>query len=194
MVWLKPDPLGLEFAEIGLEQDRLTAIGVAIGAAPVPYRLDYEIETAPGFTTARLEVGTTGDGWQRGLVLERDEDGDWSIASCEVGHVDLPAPGGDVAALAEATDFDLGLSPVTNLIPLRRHDLLARTEWLELTVAWVSVPDLAVQADGQRYRVVRTDEHGSVIGYEATDGTFDAEITLDPDGIPVEYPGIARRI
>jgi hypothetical protein len=33
-----------------------------------------------------------------------------------------------------------------------------------------------------------------VIRYEATDGSFAADLTLDPDGIAIDYPGIARRL
>lgn len=190
MVWLKADPLGLEFAEIGLEPDCLTAIGVAIAAAPVPYRLDYEIAIRPGFTAARLEVVSTGDGWERTLNLERDEANDWSMAVSQVGDVDLPPPGGDLDAIEAATDFDLGLSPVTNLIPLRRYGLLERREPFELTVAWVSVPDLGVQPDGQRYTALGE----NLVGFEALDGTFASQISLDGDGIAQDYPGIARRL
>ncbi|MGH3072823.1 MAG: putative glycolipid-binding domain-containing protein [Gaiellaceae bacterium] len=193
VVWVKDDPFGVEFAEIGLARDRLTATGVAIAAVPVPYRLDYEIEIAPGFGTARLGVVATGDGWERTLALERDED-DWSIAVSEVGRVDLPPPGGDVTVIDDAADFDLGLSPVTNLIPWRRRDLLNRRGPLELTVAWVSVPDLGVQPDGQRYTYLRSEGDEHLVAYEATDGTFAADIRLDRDGIAIDYPGIARRL
>jgi hypothetical protein len=34
----------------------------------------------------------------------------------------------------------------------------------------------------------------SVIRYEASDGTFVSDITLDSDGIVFDYPGIARRL
>lgn len=55
VAFVKDDPFGVEFAEIQLVAgEHLTASGVAIGTAPLPYRLDYELETRPGFTTARL--------------------------------------------------------------------------------------------------------------------------------------------
>jgi uncharacterized protein len=61
-------------------------------------------------------------------------------------------------------------------------------------MAWVSVPDLSVRADGQRYAFVSADQYQRVIRYEATDGTFAANITVDPDGLVIDYPGIARRL
>jgi len=33
-----------------------------------------------------------------------------------------------------------------------------------------------------------------VLRYEAIDGTFAANITVDRDGLVVDYPGIARRL
>ena len=53
----------------------------------------------------------------------------------------------------------------------------------QLTATWVSVPDLGVQADGQRYDLVSADHDQRVIRYEAVDGSFRADIRVDRDGI-----------
>jgi uncharacterized protein len=152
---------------------------------------DYVLETAAGYLTSRLRVTSRGEGWRRTLDLRRDDSGVWTAAAVEEGGVDLPPPGGDPATFGEALDCDLGLSPVTNLMPILRHRLLAGGEPVELTTAWVSVPDLSVRADSQRYASLT---EGRVIRYEASDGTFAADITLDSDGIVIDYPGIARRL
>jgi hypothetical protein len=100
-----------------------------------------------------------------------DPEGAWSVTADEEGHVDLPSAGSDPASFTGALDSDLGLSPVTNLVPILRHDLLSGGGPSKLTMAWVSVPDLSVQADGERYTFVRADQDDRVIRYEATDGT-----------------------
>jgi uncharacterized protein len=194
VVWVKDGPFGLEHAVIKLGPEHLSAEGVAIGGEPVPYRLDYELETGPGFVTTRLRVRSRGEGWQRGLDLRRGPDGTWSVDASEEGVVELPPAGGEPTTLADAVDCDLALSPVTNLMPILRHGLLSPGPPVEITTAWVSVPDLAVQADGQRYTFVRSDRDSRVVRFEATDGTFAAEIVLDPDGIVLDYPGLARRL
>jgi hypothetical protein len=79
-------------------------------------------------------------------------------------------------------------------MPVLRHGLLSGGGSVELRMAWVSVPDLAVHASGQRYTFVRTEDERSVVRYEATDGDFTADITFDRDGIVVDYPGIGRRL
>ena len=190
---MKEDPFGVEFAEIALSPQQLRAEGIAIGFEPIPYRLEYTLQTASDFVTSRLLVNSRGEGWRRTLELRRDEGGDWSITGKQEGRVDLPPAGGDPSTLKDALDCDLGLSPTTNLMPILRHGLLSGGGPVELTAAWVSVPDLGVRADGQRYTFVRGDPEYSVIRFEAIDGTFESDITVDTEGIVIDYPGIARR-
>lgn len=65
---------------------------------------------------------------------------------------------------------------------------------IDFTMAWVAVPALSVQLDHQRYRHLRSAAEYHVIRYEAIDGSFAADITVDGDAIVVDYPGIARRL
>jgi hypothetical protein len=190
VAWFKDDPLGMEFAEIGLSADRLRAGGTAIGTLPAPYRLEYELETASEFVTTRLRVVSRGDGWRRTLELTRTEAGFWDIEADQEGDAGLRPPGGDAARLVDARDCDLGLSPLTNLMPILRHGLSDGGGTVELTAAWVAVPALTVAPDGQRY----THLSERLIRYEALDGSFAADITVDQDGIVVDYPGLARRV
>jgi hypothetical protein len=194
VAWVKDDPFGVEFAEIDLARNHLSARGVAIAGGPVSYRLDYTLQTAADFVTSRLHVVSRGEGWRRAIELLRDGQGIWTLRTEEEGSVDLPAPGGDPAGFADALDCDLGLSPVTNLMPVLRHGLLSGGDAFQLTAAWVSVPDLGVQADAQRYDFVSADHDHRVIRYEAVDGSFTTDITVDRDGIVIDYPGIARRL
>ena len=97
-------------------------------------------------------------------------------------------------SFAEALDCDLGLSPVTNLMPILRHDLLSGGGPVELITACVSVPDLGVRPDGQRYSYLRGGPDHHVVRFEATDGSFAADITVDREGLVVDYPGIGRRL
>src|ERR1700742_3815555 len=167
-VWAREKRAGYEFAEVTLEADRLSARGVAIGGDPVAYRLDYVLETGPGFVTTRLDVSSRGEGWSRRLVLRRDGAGAWTVDAETEGNLELPAAGGDATALAGALDCDLGLSPVTNLMPVMRHHLLSADGQVELTMAWVAVPALTVEPDGQRY----TSAGPNRVRYDALDGGF----------------------
>jgi uncharacterized protein len=192
--WVKDQPVGVEYADLQLAADHLTAVGVAIGSEPLVYRLDYQLETDQGFVTSRLRVIGRGEGWRRELDLRRDDRGGWSITTHEEGSVDLPPSGGDADAFADALDCDLGLSPVTNMMPILRHDLLHGGGPIEFNMAWIEVPMLRVHADQQRYRHVTSAPDHHVVRFEAVDGTFAADITLDPDAVVVDYPHIARRL
>jgi hypothetical protein len=195
VAWVKDDPFGVEFAEIAIAGNHLTAAGVAIGTVPLPYRLDYELETEPGFVTARLRVTSSGEGWRRELDLRREENGVWSADTEEQGDVDLPPVGGDTTTLlADALDCDLGLSPLTNMMPILRHGLRHGGGPIEFTMAWVSVPALTVQADRQRYRHLSSAADHHIVRYEAVDGSFAADITVDANAVVIDYPGIARRL
>lgn len=155
---------------------------------PLPYRLDYEIGTEDDFVTSRLRVTSRGEGWQRERDLRVAAERDWSIIASQDGQVQLEPAGGDAARLAGALDCDLGLSPVTNMMPILRHDLLCHGGPIEFTTAWVAVPALSVRADGQRYRHVRSAADHHVIRYEALDGTFAANITVDTDAVVSTTP------
>jgi hypothetical protein len=194
VAWVKEDPPGAEFAEVRLTPGRLAARGVAIGSEPVPYRLDYTLQTGPGFVTARLYATAVGEGWRRSLDLRRTRLGTWSMVTGQEGDVPLGPTGGAVTLLGAALDCDLGLSPLTNSPPVLRHGLLDGGGRVEITVAWVSVPDLGVHPDGQRYTFVGADHERRIVRFEALDGTFAADITFDADGLVLDYPGIARRI
>jgi hypothetical protein len=63
VAWVKDDPFGVEFAEIVLAPQKVSALGVAISAGPrIPYRLDYTLETVAGYVTSRLWVTSRGEG------------------------------------------------------------------------------------------------------------------------------------
>jgi hypothetical protein len=195
VAWDKVDDCGTEAVDVFLEQDRFSARGVAIGWQPLTYVLESSLETNAGWVTSRIQVRTHGEGWERRLDLRRSSAGVWSIEAAADGNVDLPPPGGDAAAFVEAVDCDLGLSPLTNSMPVLRHGLLERDGTHEFVMAWVSVPDLSVHASGQRYSTKGEYALGlRVIEYSSMQRDFVSELTFDADGLVVDYPQLARRV
>jgi uncharacterized protein len=195
ILWEGIDEWRAEAVTMELGAEGIHARGTQLGADPLPYRLDYRL-AAPAFVTESLEVDVTGDGWERSLRLARAAGGEWTIDPRTEGDPALGPPGGDAGALRGAIDCDLGLSPLTNLLPIRRdrlHEAAARADY---AMAWVSVPDLGVVADPQRYEHVRRDRDGSVVRFTSlgVDEGFQADLELDPDGLVVVYPRLARRV
>jgi len=184
----------MEFAEVGITARRMKATGVAIGSVPMPYRLDYRFQSRSRFITESIDVVARGQGWTRSLLLERDKLGEWDASWETRGEALLPPPTGDMKALSEAFDCDLALSPLTNTMPVLRHQLLRGGGPVDFLMAWISVPDLSVIPSRQRYTFVRTDELISVVRYESGSRNFVADIVFDEDGIVLEYPGLGHRI
>ncbi|WP_345761116.1 putative glycolipid-binding domain-containing protein [Diaminobutyricibacter sp. McL0608] len=190
------DPDRLEAATITLSADRFGALGTSRAA---DYSTSWALETGSGWVTERLEVGVTGHGWWRHLTLTRAADGHWSSEAETGGDADLPHPGiADPASIDGALDCDLALCPVTNSMPILRLGLLGATApETELVMAWVDLPSLRVIRSDQVYRAVRSfdaDARSAVVRYLSANRSFVADLTVDEDGIVIDYPQLARRI
>ena len=194
VAWIKDSVVGMEFAELDIWPDRLNARVVAIADDPLPYRLDYTLETATRFVTHVLRLRTEGDGWSRSLALSREASGEWSCETEADGRADLPAPGGDAAALRGALDCDVAHSPVTNSMPVLRDRLLDAQHTVDYLMAWVSLPDLAFQPSGQRYVSLPDVATARIVRFESLDGDFTADLSFDADGLVIDYPQLGRRL
>ncbi|WP_277212379.1 putative glycolipid-binding domain-containing protein [Isoptericola croceus] len=138
-----------------------------------PEQLEYAVELDPTWTFIALSLRSS-DG--RTLELARD-DGEW--------HAD----GSARPDLAEAVDIDLAFSPFTNTLPIRRLEL-AVGEAADIVTAYVDPETFTVTADPQRYTRLATDQYL----YESRDSDFRREITVDDDGLVVDYPGLFTRV
>jgi hypothetical protein len=194
VLWSGLDAWRAEAVTLELGPDSLAATGTQLGADPVPYRLDYELRTGPSFVTHALHVDAVGESWRRRLRLVRHSDGTWEWNTHEEGDAPLPPSGGDTAAVNGAVDVDLARSPLTNLMPVRRHRLHERPGEVDFLMAWVSVPDLGVHPSEQRYEHVRRDVDHSVVRYVGRHRDFVGDLVFDQDGIVEHYPDLARRV
>jgi hypothetical protein len=200
VLWRGLDEWSAESARVEIGDDGLRATGTQLGAHQLPYRLDYALDAtgigaSGGFVTRHLRVAVTGDGWRRSIDLLRSDDGEWRCgAEAEgtpgAGELAMPGLSPDAAAaLSSALDCDLAFSPLTNLMPIRRHALHREPGEQALTMAWVSVPDLRVHADEQRYEHLAPEQ----VRFSQPSG-FTADLLLDADGLVRRYPGIAERL
>ena len=82
--------------------------------------------------------------------------------------------------LAGCTDVDLGWTPATNTIPLRR---LAGDigDAVEIHAAWVRFPELDIRANEQRYLRLAS----NLWRYQS--GPYDFELVVSDDGLVLEY-------
>ncbi len=89
--------------------------------------------------------------------------------------------------LEGADFFDLGWSPLFNSLPVTRDRLLEPGPPRDYLMRWIEVPSLKVTLSEQRYEPLG----GGVVRFRA--GDFVSDITFDPDGFVVAYPGIGAR-
>jgi hypothetical protein len=197
VIWRGLDAWRSEVVAMRLDPKGIEAKGSQGAVDPLPYRLDYHLQAPDDFVTRRIVLETQGAGWWRRLDLRRDGNGKWTAKTSKRGKkVKLPDPGGDMGSVKGALDCDLGLSPLTNLMPIRRSGLNRHPGAEDFLMAWISVPDLHVLASGQRYEHVRNDKEGSVVRY-VDRGLFPgykANLRLDRSGIVTVYPGLGKRV
>jgi hypothetical protein len=199
IVWRGLDSLRWEVAHFTLNPQGVAARGTQVGTEPVPYRLDYDLDARDGFVTRQLDVRAEGEAWSRRLVLQHDGKGAWTCDVEARGQVDLDVSGADGSVLehlTDARDCDLGVSPVTNLMPIRRHRLNQEDGAADIVVAWVSVPDLRLYPYAQRYESIRRSAEGSVVRFidQGLSEGFVADLRLDGDGVVEVYPELAERV
>jgi len=198
LLWTRTDVPG---SEVVVFDDRrgLVARGTQQAVDPIPYTARYELVADDTWQTSRLDVSCEGAGWMRTVRLQRAA-GRWRATTGEQGDLDaaLVAAGKprtgfpgieDASRLERALDVDLGGSPLTNTLVIRRLGLLNAAPDRPFTVltAWVLLPGLEIVASEQTY----TPLGGTRVRFESDD--FRADLTVDADGYVVHYPGLAQR-
>lgn len=199
LFWERRDVPGAEHVLLD-SRTGLYAQGVAVAADPVPYTCHYELQTGPDWVTTRFDVRAEGAGWARTVRLElaagrwritTSEQGDLDAALVAAGHARAGLPGTeDPDQLFGAFDVDLGGSPLTNTLPVRRLDLLTAETGVahRINVAWVLLPSLEVVQADQIYTSLGDNR------VRFASETFSTDMTVDGEGFVVDYPGLARRV
>jgi hypothetical protein len=170
VAWRRSDEVATdEHCTLTLRDTGLALVGTVLGAdAGLPVRIEYRaLADAAGMTTA-AHVRDLRGFETRTLVLERDVKGNWS------------QDGKPAKALKGCSDVDFGCSPSTNTLPIRRLRLAIGGS-KKIQAAWIRFPDLTVVKAAQTY--TRLDE----FTYRYASGTFEAELTVDDDGLVTSY-------
>jgi len=174
ILWRRLDTSGHEVATIARQSDGWLIGGVAVFVeSDTPCRVDYEIRCDGDWTTRRCLLRATIGGTPVHLEIERDASGSWSVDGVEI------------ASLRGCADIDLGFSPVTNLLPIRRLGLPIGAH-AGVRAAWVRFPELTLEVLEQTYARIAQDRYK----YESAGGEFRRELTVDDFGCVTEYPGL----
>jgi hypothetical protein len=142
-----------------------------------PAQADYEILCDAAWHTRRAGVSLRDTTGERTLRLTV-EDGRWY------------ADGNEQEAVRGCIDVDLGWSPSTNTLPIRRLDLEIEEKSGPITAAWVRFPELTVEPLPQEYERLAERRYR----YSSRGGAFTALLEVDDEGVVVDYEGIWRRV
>lgn len=151
-------------------------LGVAVFAeSQRPCRVEYEIVCDAHWLTQRCTLRGYYGTAPVSLDVVRAPSGDWTVAG-------LPAE-----SLRGCDDVDLGFSPSTNLLPIRRLGLAVGASAV-VRAAWIRFPQLTAEVLEQVYTRLSADRYM----YESAGGTFRRELVVDERGFIVDYPGFWR--
>jgi hypothetical protein len=138
-----------------------------------PIEISYRVDCDGRWHTrrVRVEVVDTETGSDRLVEFTTNGEGRWVL------H------GESRPDLTGCVDVDLGFSPSTNTLPIRRLRLDVG-EFADVRVAWVEWPSLMVRASEQRY------ERLSDECYRFSTGEFTAVLVVGPEGLVRDYEGL----
>ena len=140
-------------------------------------RVTYSVLVDTTWRTYRVEINMQLDGIERNLQLSSNTQGQWRLGDQEI------------ASLNGCIDIDLGVTPSTNTLPIRRLELpVGGSE--AVTAAWIRFPELTVEMLPQRY----TRLSASRYRYESSGGAFVADLEVDSLGMVIDYPKGWQRI
>ena len=170
VAWRRSDEIETdEHCALTIRDSGLSLVGTVLGAENgQPVRIEYRVFTDAAGATTAVHVRDLRGFETRTLVLDRNSKGSWSV------------DGKPARTLRGCSDVDLGCSPSTNTLPIRRLRLGIGSSHT-IKAAWVRFPELEVVKADQTY--TRVDE----FTYRYASGTFEGEISVDDDGLVTVY-------
>jgi hypothetical protein len=174
ILWRRLDLPGHEIGRLIRLEDGWELSGTAVFShSGRPCRLDYLVVAGLDWLTRRADIGGSIGDREIHLSVVVDEKRRWRLND------------EDCAAVAGCTDIDLGFSPSTNLLAIRRLSLAVGEE-AEVNAAWLPFPSLVFEFLPQRYRREGEGEYR----YESSDGRFVRTLKVNRSGFVVSYPGL----
>jgi hypothetical protein len=186
MTWQGVASPRLESVRLLVSDGRLRASGrVVVAASPTTeaFSASFEFSVARSGDVGRGLLRTVTAEEERQISVGRTEDGVWLIDHGQ---------GTERNEFDGAADVDVSGLVTFTALPIRRLGLHRKPGEHDLPVVYVTLPDLSVRLSRQTYRTVSVTDDGAVINYSVPD--FSADLTVDRDGLVIDYPGIAKRV
>ena len=178
VMWQSLDGPGSEWCALSREGEGWMVEGTVVVALDErPLKVGYEIRCDGAWWTRRVDVEVADGPAVRAMRLEADDERRWW------------RDGEEISAVRGLHDIDLGVTPATNTLPIRRL-MPGIGEAPGVTAVWVRFPELEIEPLPQRY--VRLGQN--LYRYESNGGAFTADITVDNLGLIVRYERFWERV
>ncbi|CAD6555979.1 putative glycolipid-binding domain-containing protein [Paraburkholderia metrosideri] len=175
--WASEEGDGIEHLAFGPRENGFAVESALVGQREGnPYGLYYRLRCDEQWRTRYAWLKIVGGGE---LELHGDGEGHWR--------------NGDGVVLSEiegCIDIDIAATPFTNTLPIRRLQL-AEGERKPISVAFISTPDLQVTRAEQAYSCIGLNRE---YRYEGIFRNFAANLTVDNDGLVIDYPTLFTRL
>ncbi len=153
--------------------------GRVFGRFPKTYWADYLLKVDGHGVTRRLDITTYAGGNRRHLEMSHGKEG-WRIQ------------GKREPKFAEALDCDIAYSPLTNTMPILRHQLHRLPGTSHLLMVFVEMPGLRVVPSRQTYTHLSGPGKTGLVRFSS--GDFLADLSVDARGFVIKYPKMAERV
>lgn len=140
------------------------------------YRVDYNIKTNPGWETQYVQITSRHSNREQYLRLHSDGAGNWIADGQRIGRFD------------GCIDVDIAVTPFTNTLPINRLRLNTN-ETKHIRVIYFDLLQQQVRPMEQFYRRITEDKYH----YTNIPNDFEADITVDDNGLVVDYPSLFTR-
>src|SRR5215470_12182137 len=186
LTWQGLDVPRLEGVRLVLSQRGMRATGAMVSPATADqpaFATTYSLITGETGIVSRVSVRSVSIDGERQVTLSRSEDGIWLVDHGQ---------GAKRTDFDGAADVDVASCVLFNALPVRRLGLHLRPGKHDLPMVYVSLPYLRVELVRQSYRSNSGGAGPSSLTF--TSGKFTADLTVDDEGIVLNYSGLARRI
>lgn len=174
--WQRLGTSGSEYCSLSHDTDGWRLDGTVIRIAEtLPLLARYTIRCDARWQTRTVHIETAMGAKMQMLDVSVDDQQRWWMK------------GNELIALRGCYDVDLGVTPATNTLPIRRLDIPVGAV-AAVTAAWIRFPDLHIEPLPQHYTRL------NALRYCYESGAFTTEITVDEHGLATHYAGGWERV
>ncbi|MGH9175865.1 MAG: putative glycolipid-binding domain-containing protein, partial [Vicinamibacterales bacterium] len=171
VVWKCLFEPGLEFFALRETADGWQLAGTVVAVRDEqPLRVDYRVDCSADWRTRRVELTMSSGADGRELALRVDDAGAWCSGDDRLGE------------LSGFVDVDLGITPATNTLPIRRLSLAIGAS-AAVSATWIQFPSLVIGPLSQHYTRLAERRYR----YESDTG-FECVLDVDQHGLVTHYP------